>query len=67
MQGRVPRRLPHLVTVSASSRDDIISVFGVNGEVIDVIPIGVDAQAFHPMKRTSPARSSAAHYHHRQR
>ena len=38
----VLRKLPRLVTVSQSSRTDIIAQFGVDPSRIDVVPVGVD-------------------------
>jgi glycosyltransferase involved in cell wall biosynthesis len=42
MQGRVARQLPHVLTVSESSRRDIATDFGVPLERIEVVPLGVD-------------------------
>jgi MMP alpha-(1->4)-mannosyltransferase len=48
MQRRVARRLPRLVTVSRTSRADIIEELGVHPGRIDVVPVGVDAELFRP-------------------
>jgi glycosyltransferase involved in cell wall biosynthesis len=48
MQRRVARRLPRLVTVSQTSRRDIIDELGVDPDRIDVVPVGVDPQIFRP-------------------
>jgi glycosyltransferase involved in cell wall biosynthesis len=48
MQRRVARRLRHVVTVSSSSRDEIVEHLGVPAERIDVIPIGTDPVRFSP-------------------
>jgi glycosyltransferase involved in cell wall biosynthesis len=47
MQRRVAQRLPHVVTVSASSARDIVDDFGVDPGRIDVVPLGV-ADRFRP-------------------
>jgi glycosyltransferase involved in cell wall biosynthesis len=46
MQGRVVRRLPGVLTVSASSAADIVSDFRVGPDRVTVVPIGVDAAHF---------------------
>ena len=46
MQGRVARRLRHVVTVSKSSARDIVADFGVAPERIEVIPLGVEPEVF---------------------
>ena len=48
MQKRVLKKLPRLVTVSQTSRRDIIAQFGVCPERIDVVPVGVDQEIFKP-------------------
>ena len=42
MQGKVARRVGRILTVSESSRRDIVSDFGVDDANIQVIPLGVD-------------------------
>jgi glycosyltransferase involved in cell wall biosynthesis len=49
MQNRVARRLPRILTVSASSRRDIVEQMGVSPERIAVVPIGADHQLFAPL------------------
>jgi glycosyltransferase involved in cell wall biosynthesis len=49
MQARVARRLPGLLTVSASARDQIVAEMGVGPERITVIPNGVDGERFRPL------------------
>jgi glycosyltransferase involved in cell wall biosynthesis len=49
MQTRVARRLPRLVTVSASSKRDIVAQMGVRPERVHVVPVGVDPRVFHPL------------------
>jgi glycosyltransferase involved in cell wall biosynthesis len=46
MQGRVARRLRHVLTVSKSSARDIVADFGVAPERIQVIPLGVEPEVF---------------------
>jgi glycosyltransferase involved in cell wall biosynthesis len=46
MQGRVARRMRHVVTVSKSSARDIVADFGVAPERIEVIPLGVEPEVF---------------------
>ena len=48
MQGRVVRRLPALLTVSANSRDDIARDFRVPLERLTVVPVGVETDVFRP-------------------
>ena len=46
MQGRVARRLKHILTVSKSSARDIVADFGVSPDRIEVIPLGVEPEVF---------------------
>ena len=48
MQGRVARRAGPLITVSASSKDDICRDFRVRPEKVQIIPLGVDTRLFRP-------------------
>lgn len=48
MQKRVARRIPHLLTVSRSSADDIVRDFGVDPDAVTVVPLGVDTAVFAP-------------------
>ena len=48
MQGRVVRRLPALLTVSANSRADIVRDFRVPAERLTVVPVGVETDVFTP-------------------
>lgn len=48
MQKRVARRLPSVLTVSGSSRQEIIDDLGVRGDRIHVVPIGADTDLFAP-------------------
>jgi len=49
MQGKVARRLRHIVTVSERSRRDICEAFGIAPERVHVIHNGIDAEAFRPL------------------
>jgi glycosyltransferase involved in cell wall biosynthesis len=46
MQGRVARRMRHVLTVSKSSARDIVADFGVDPERVEVIPLGVEPEVF---------------------
>ena len=48
MQARVARAIPQLLTVSESSRRDIVTDFGVQPESVSVVPVGVDTTTFVP-------------------
>ncbi|EDY51656.1 Glycosyl transferase [Streptomyces clavuligerus] len=48
MQKRVARRLPSVLTVSGSSRQEIVDHLGVRGERVHVVPIGADTGLFAP-------------------
>jgi len=48
MQGRVVRRLPALLTVSANSQVDIARDFRVPRERLTVVPVGVEPDVFRP-------------------
>ena len=49
MQGRVARRLPHLVSVSETAKQDVVSEFGVDAGRVAVVPNGVDVEVFRPL------------------
>jgi glycosyltransferase involved in cell wall biosynthesis len=48
MQRRVARRLPRILTDSASSRDEILRDLGVAAGRLHVVPVGVDPGSFRP-------------------
>ncbi|WPO74090.1 MULTISPECIES: glycosyltransferase family 4 protein [unclassified Streptomyces] len=48
MQKRVARRLPSVLTVSGSSRQEIIDHLGVREDRVDVVHIGADTGLFSP-------------------
>ncbi len=49
MQARVARRLPGILTVSRSSRDDIVARLGVDPRRVAVVPVGVDPRLHRPV------------------
>lgn len=49
MQTRVARRLPRLITVSASSLADIVRDHRVPPDRLHVVPVGVDPASFRPL------------------
>ncbi|HET6793919.1 MAG TPA: glycosyltransferase family 4 protein [Acidimicrobiales bacterium] len=49
MQAAVARQLPSIVTVSQSSRSDIVDQMGVDPARLSVVPVGVDHRRFRPM------------------
>ncbi len=48
MQKRVAKRLPRVLTVSGSSRQEIVADLGVSPRRVHVVPIGADATLFSP-------------------
>jgi glycosyltransferase involved in cell wall biosynthesis len=48
MQKRVARRIPRILTVSSSSKRDIVEQYGVAAERLEVVPIGADHTFFRP-------------------
>lgn len=52
MQGRVTRRMPHLITVSEVSKHDISQAFSVSPERFSVVPNGINTDIFHPLPQT---------------
>jgi glycosyltransferase involved in cell wall biosynthesis len=48
MQMRVAREIPRLVTVSESSKRDIVAQMDVSPERLHIVPVGVDPGLFHP-------------------
>src|SRR3954454_2122187 len=49
MQMRVAAQVPRIVTVSESSRRDIVAQMGVPAEALHVVPVGVDHLHFRPL------------------
>ena len=56
MQGKVARQVGKILTVSESSRRDIVKDFGVDDADIQVIPLGVDDVFQPPTKPRVPGR-----------
>lgn len=48
MQKRVARRVPRILTVSSSSKRDIVEQYGIAESQLQVVPIGVDQDHFRP-------------------
>ena len=48
MQQKVARQVPRILTVSSSSKRDIVEQYGINADQLQVVPIGVDTQHFRP-------------------
>jgi glycosyltransferase involved in cell wall biosynthesis len=48
MQKRVARQVPRIVTVSSSSKRDIVEQYGVRPGQLEVVPIGADHTHFRP-------------------
>ena len=49
MQGRVSRRLSHIITVSEASKTDISSAFSIPRERFRVVANGINTDIFHPL------------------
>jgi glycosyltransferase involved in cell wall biosynthesis len=49
MQGRVSRRLSHIITVSEASKTDISSAFSIPREKFRVVANGINTDIFHPL------------------
>ena len=49
MQDRVAVRLPQVITVSQSSKRDIVEHMGIEAEAISVVPVGVDTSLYRPL------------------
>lgn len=56
MQSRVAQRLTRILTVSESSRGDIIADHGVDPERLHVVPVGVDPETFLPVDGVTPVK-----------
>jgi glycosyltransferase involved in cell wall biosynthesis len=48
MQKKVARRVPRILTVSSSSKRDIVEQYGVRPDQLEVVPIGADPTLFRP-------------------
>jgi glycosyltransferase involved in cell wall biosynthesis len=49
MQIEVVKQLPRIITVSESSRRDIVEQMGVRPEQLHIVPVGVDHERFRPL------------------
>lgn len=49
MQMRVAREMPRVVTVSESSKRDIVAQMGVDPDRLHIVPVGVDPATFRPL------------------
>jgi glycosyltransferase involved in cell wall biosynthesis len=49
MQMKVAQRVPRVVTVSESSRRDLVTSMGVPDDRMAVVPVGVDTERFRPL------------------
>ena len=56
MQMRVARRIPRLVTVSESSKRDIIAQMDVPADRLHIVPVGVDPKIFRPLPHIARVR-----------
>lgn len=53
MQERVAARVPRILTVSESSRRDLVAQMGVPDDRVEVVPVGVDPARFRPLPGTA--------------
>ncbi|WP_245679604.1 glycosyltransferase family 4 protein [Actinomadura hibisca] len=56
MQAQVARRIGPVLTVSGSSKVDIVKDFKVDPRDIEILPLGVDTGIFHPRGERVPGR-----------
>ncbi|MBO2458958.1 glycosyltransferase family 4 protein [Actinomadura sp. LCR2-06] len=56
MQSQVSRRIGPVLTVSESSKVDIVKDFRVDPRDIEILPLGVDTRIFHPRGERVPGR-----------
>jgi glycosyltransferase involved in cell wall biosynthesis len=56
MQMRVARQIPRLVTVSESSRRDIVAQMDVPADRLHIVPVGVDPKIFRPLPGVARVR-----------
>ena len=50
MQMKVARQIPRVLTVSTSSKRDIVKQYGLRAEQLEVVPIGADHTHFRPRR-----------------
>jgi glycosyltransferase involved in cell wall biosynthesis len=56
MQARVAARIGPILTVSGSSKHDIVRDFGADPDQVHILPLGVDDRFFHPRGERVPGR-----------
>jgi len=56
MQARVAARIGPILTVSGSSKHDIVRDFGADPDQVHILPLGVDERFFHPRGERVPGR-----------
>jgi glycosyltransferase involved in cell wall biosynthesis len=56
MQKKVARQIPRILTVSSSSKRDIVEQYGVGADQLEVVPIGADHTHFRPRPEISRIR-----------
>ena len=56
MQIKVAKQIPRIITVSESSRRDIVAQMGVRAEQLHVVPVGVDHERFRPLDHVEKAK-----------
>jgi glycosyltransferase involved in cell wall biosynthesis len=54
MQKKVLARIPRVITVSESSRRDLVAQLGLDPTRMAVIPVGVDTERFRPLPHVRP-------------
>lgn len=47
---RIMRRADHIVTTSSAVAEDAFAHYGIHPDRLTVVPLGVDAEVFHPME-----------------
>ncbi len=52
MQQYTARKLPHIITVSECSKQDIMNDYSINQDKISVVPNGIDTDLFYPLENT---------------
>ena len=55
MQMKVAKQIPRIITVSESSKRDIVAQMGVCVEQLHVVPVGVDHERFRPLAHITRA------------
>jgi glycosyltransferase involved in cell wall biosynthesis len=56
MQRRVARRMPRVLTVSESSRRDLVAELDIDDSRLHIVPLGVDEERFRPLPETARVR-----------